>query len=77
MVCPGKEAEFAAEMNLPCPAHGFRKLGRIIRVVPVPPGPGPEFAPRLDELLAIYMARELDKRDQELADDYEERELVL
>ncbi len=28
---PARSEEFEAEMNLPCPAHGFRRLGRIDR----------------------------------------------
>jgi hypothetical protein len=49
--------EFEAEMNLPCPAHGFRSLGRLtsIRIVdryhPVVEDP------ELDKLRAIYIAR--------------------
>jgi hypothetical protein len=69
-VCLGKEAEFAREMSLPCPAHGVRNLGRIVRLDPVPPGRGPEPASRLDGLLAIYEASDLAKRDQEAVDDY-------
>jgi hypothetical protein len=50
--------EFEAEMNLPCPAHGFRRLGRIMRIVFVEPTDCTELPnPKLDELIAIYEAR--------------------
>ena len=57
---PGRPEEFEAEMNLPCPAHGFRRLGRIMRLVFVKSthaGPAEMSSPRLDELIATYEGR--------------------
>ena len=65
--------EFEAEMNLPCPAHGIRRLGRIMRIRFVEPttpgGPGCREvpSPRLDELIATYEAR-LNQADRSVAD---------
>lgn len=67
---PGEEEEFEAEMNLPCPSHGFRRLGRIMRIVFVNPDRTPEPSP-LDELIATYEAR-LAQADRELAHDPQE-----
>jgi hypothetical protein len=50
---PGQEEEFEAKMNVPCPSHGFRKLGRIIKVVFVNPDRTEKDSSRLDQLLAI------------------------
>ena len=58
--------EFEAEMNLPCPAHGFRRLGRIMHVAVED-----ESCPRSDELIATYEAR-LEQADREQAQDPEE-----
>ncbi len=59
-------------MNLPCPAHGFRRLGRITRIVFVNPDDGTEEpSPRLDELIATYEAR-LAQADREEAHDPQE-----
>jgi hypothetical protein len=70
---PGQPEEFEAEMNLPCPAHGFRRLGRIMRIVFVnstnPRTKVP--SPRLDELIATYEAR-LAQADREQANDSQE-----
>jgi hypothetical protein len=66
--------EFEAEMNLPCPAHGFRRLGRIMRIVfvePTNPGGTEVPSPRLDELIATYDAR-LAQADREQAHDPQE-----
>ena len=65
--------EFEAEMNLPCPAHGFRRLGRIMRIVFVnSTNPRTEVpSPRLDELIATYEAR-LAQADREQANDPQE-----
>ena len=70
---PNHPEEFEAEMNLPCPAHGFRRLGRIRRFVFVnPTNPRTEVpSPRLDELIATYQGR-LDQADRELANASQE-----
>jgi hypothetical protein len=53
----GQPEEFEAEMNLPCPAHGFRRLGRIMHIRFINPADGTaEPCPRLDELIATYEA---------------------
>jgi hypothetical protein len=63
--------QFEAEMNLPCPAHGFRRLGRIMRIVFVDPGGKKVPSPRLDELIATYEAR-LAQADREETHDPKE-----
>ena len=69
---PGQPEEFEAEMNLPCPAHGFRRLGRIMHINFINPEDGTaEPCPRLDELIATYEAR-LDQADREQAHDPQE-----
>jgi hypothetical protein len=70
---PNHPEEFEAEMNLQCPAHGFRRLGRIMQIVFVnPTNPPTEVpSPRLDELIATYEAR-LDQADRELANASQE-----
>ncbi len=54
LAIPGREREFEAEMNLPCPAHGLRRLGKIICLRPVgpekEPWKGEEFTPRQDPM---------------------------
>ena len=77
LAIPDQPEEFEAEMNLPCPAHGIRRLGRIMRLVfvePTTPG-GPDCrevpSPRLDELIATYEAR-LAQADREVADARQE-----
>ena len=68
----GQPEEFEAEMNLPCPAHGFRRLGRITHIQFINPEDGTaEPCPRLDELIATYEAR-LDQADREQAHDPQE-----
>jgi hypothetical protein len=70
----GQPEEFEAEMNFPCPAHGFRRLGRIMRICFVDPtNPAGTKMPsqRLDELIAIYDAR-LAQADREQAHDPQE-----
>jgi hypothetical protein len=63
---PFQPEDFEAEMNLPCPAHGFRRLGRVCRIR-FRDGDGTEEpSPRLDELLAIYDAR-LEQANRKLA----------
>src|SRR5450432_4732220 len=59
--------EFEAEMNLPCPCHGFRRLGVIDQIVFVNPDLTKEPNPRLDELLATYESR-LEEADRTTAD---------
>ena len=55
---PGRPEEFEAEMNLPCPAHGFRRLGTICELLcRRRDGPAEMPSPRLDELIATYEAR--------------------
>jgi hypothetical protein len=72
LVYPFQPEEFEAEMNLPCPAHGFRRLGRIMQIVFVNPDDGTEVpSPRLDELIATYEAR-LAQADREQAHDPQE-----
>jgi len=74
---PDRPEKFEAEMNLPCPAHGIRRLGRIMRIHFVEPttpgGPGCREvpSPRLDELIATYEAR-LAQADREVADARQE-----
>ena len=55
-------------MNLPNPAHGFRRLGRIMRIGFVKPDGAKEPSPRLDELIATYKAH-LAQTDREEAHD--------
>jgi hypothetical protein len=64
---PDQPEKLEAEMNLPCPAHGIRRLGRIMRIGFVNPDGTKEPSPRLDELIATYEAR-LDQADREVAD---------
>jgi hypothetical protein len=71
LAIPGQPEEFEAEMNLPCPAHGFRRLGRIMRIVFVDPTDGELPSPKLDELIATYEAR-LAQADREQAHDPQE-----
>ena len=72
LAIPGQPEEFEAEMNLPCPAHGFRRLGRIMHMQFINPEDGTaEPCPRLDELIATYEAR-LDQADREQAHDPQE-----
>lgn len=66
LVLPFQPEKFEAEMNLPCPAHGFRRLGMILKIRFVNGDGSREPTPRLDELLATYKAR-LDQADRELA----------
>lgn len=58
--------KFEAEMNLPCPAHGVRRLGRIMQLVFIDPGDTERPSTRLDELIATYEAR-LAEADREHA----------
>jgi hypothetical protein len=60
--------KFEAEMSLPCPAHGFRRLGMILKIRFVSGDCSRDPTSRLDELLATYQAR-LDQADRELAYD--------
>jgi hypothetical protein len=66
--------KFEAEMNLSCPAHGFRQLGLIVHVEPIGAGGSRRKGPGLDQLLATYEARarqaRLDRIDKD--DDFEE-----
>lgn len=47
--------EFEAEMNLPCPAHGFRDLGLIVQTEFI--GRGDAHEARREQLVATYAAR--------------------
>jgi hypothetical protein len=67
----GQSEKFEAEMSLPCPAHGFRRLGRIMRIRFMDPDGTAEPDPRLDELIATYEAR-LAQADREEAHDPQE-----
>ncbi len=58
--------EFEADLNLPCRAHGFRRLGRIMRIVFINPDSTELPSPKLDELIATYEAR-LAQADREEA----------
>jgi hypothetical protein len=49
--------EFEAEMNLTCPAHGYRRLGALVVISHV----GRESA-KLDQLLETYKSRLYPKR---------------
>jgi predicted component of type VI protein secretion system len=50
--------EFEAEMNLPCPAHGLRRLGQIIAVEGVNPDKTvTEESTKLAQLLDMYELR--------------------
>jgi hypothetical protein len=68
---PCQPEQFEAELNLSCPAHGSRRLGRILRIGFVKPGGTVEPSPRLDELIAIYNAR-LEQADRDLANANQE-----
>ena len=70
---PGQEEEFKAEMDVACQSHGFRRLGRIIKVVFVKPDGTEQDSSRLDQLLAIYEARRLHQAVPEL--EYDSQEL--
>jgi hypothetical protein len=67
---PGPEEEFKAKMNVPCPSHEVRGLGRIIKVVFVKPDRTEK--DRLDQLLAIYEAGQLHQAVPELEHDSQE-----
>lgn len=67
----GSPEVFEAEMNLPCPAHGLRRLGTIMQVVPANMDGTSVSDRRLDELLATYAAR-LAQADREQANDAQE-----
>jgi hypothetical protein len=67
---PCQLQEFEAEINLPCPAHGFRNLGTIISIRPygytAGAGPLPDKCKndifhqnlhKIDELTALYLKR--------------------
>jgi hypothetical protein len=66
----GQAEKFEAEMNLPCPAHGFRRLGKILHIRFVDRD-GRVPCPRMDELIATYAAR-LAQADSEEAHDPQE-----
>jgi len=72
---PARPEEFEAEMNLPCPAHGFRRLGRINRQFFYNPDHSVKRDPRLDhtwdQMMATYKAR-LDQANREVAHDPQE-----
>ena len=63
--------KFEAEMNHPCPSHGFRRLGRIMRIRFMNPDGTAEPCPRLDELIATYEAG-LAQADREQGNDPQE-----
>ena len=58
--------QFEAEMNLPCPAHGFRRLGKILKIRFVDGNGRRDPTSRLEALLATYEAR-LAQANRELA----------
>ena len=67
--------EFEAEMNLSCPAHGFRRLGKLMVVTIVGrKGEISEECARRDELVKEYERRlsEFLKSHPELKDDRDE-----
>lgn len=76
--------EFEAEVNLPCPAHGFRNLGTIISPRPYGYTPGAasrdehkndsshQNLPKIDELIALYLKRLASYTHQELEGDPDE-----
>ena len=45
-------------MNQTCTAHGFRRLGMIVRIAFVKPDGTRLESPKLDQLLEIYEARQ-------------------
>jgi hypothetical protein len=57
IVTSDRPQNFAAEMDLPCPSHGFRRLGRIKRFTRVNPDGTAKPHPVLDRLIATYKAR--------------------
>lgn len=58
--------EFEKEMNLPCPSHGLRRLGKIIHICfHESDDPEDQEASRLTELITTYKAR-LAQAEQEL-----------
>jgi len=61
--------EFEAEMNLPCPAHGFRRFGLLVTNHFVADDDDPS---RLDELIATYHEREAWHASQESKHDSQE-----
>lgn len=69
IVVAERAEEFEAEMNLPCPAHGFRQLGRIVHIVLVSAGERPAYSSRIDQLIATYEARRTHQARLELEDD--------
>ena len=75
---PGAAKHFEAEVNLPCPAHGLRRLGQIRVIVFVKPDRTTDEDPELDPLLQKYSARiaeddrRLQREEQQKQDDYED-----
>ncbi len=68
---PWHPQEFEKEMNLPCPAHGFRRLGKITRFILFNEDGTVKPHPQLDPLIASYLAR-LDQANRDLAYDAQE-----
>jgi hypothetical protein len=69
------EKEFEAQINLRCPAHGFRRLGKLIVLTIVNPDRTiTEESVRLGQVVDEYQLRlsEFLKSDPELEDDSEE-----
>ena len=66
LALPSQPEKFEAEMNLPCPTHGFRRLGMILKIRFVDGDGRRDSTSRLEELLATYEAR-LAQADRELA----------
>jgi len=64
----GPAEQFEEQMKLRCPCHGFRRLGKITRLLYTEPGSPPT---RLDELIATYEAG-LAEAEREQAHDAQE-----
>ena len=72
----GQPEKFEAEMNLPCPSHSFRRLGRIMEIRVVYRDGTEQHGteqpdPRLDELIATYKARLAQARREQANDSQE------
>lgn len=65
--------KFEAEMNLPCPAHGFRRFAVLIAIHAVGGNGEPgEDTSRFDELIATYHERKAWHASQESKHDSQE-----
>ncbi|MFY9843924.1 MAG: hypothetical protein ACLP0H_20090 [Terriglobales bacterium] len=62
---PLRPQDFEEEMNTPCPAHGFRRLGKITHFTFLNEDGTAKPHPKLDPLIKSYYAR-LDQANREV-----------